>query len=162
MSDKIELEKVDEVYMKVIANRGTIQEISEFFSFQPPNYQFNPKYKARVWDGYIRLITPFKPILYIGLLDLLKQFCEVREYELIIHDDIDKTEDVPKGYALDLAKELKTPFLPRDYQCEYIENAIRHGRSLSLSPTSCLDPETEIDLNLDQESLDYLLNVIRK
>ena len=78
----IEVEKIDEVYLKVITDSGTLQELSEFFSFHPPNYQFSPKYKARVWDGFIRLITPFKPFLYIGLLPQLVQFCEMREYEL--------------------------------------------------------------------------------
>lgn len=136
MSDKIELEKIDDVYMRVIADAGTLQEISEFFSFQPPGYEFSPKYKARVWDGYIRLITPFKPFLYIGLLSLLKQFCEIREYELIVNDGLDDIEDIPDDYGYKLAKEMNIPYSLRDYQNKYIVNAIRHKRSLSLSPTA--------------------------
>jgi superfamily II DNA or RNA helicase len=136
MTEKVEVEKIDEVYMKVVADPGTLQEISEFFSFHPPNYQFSPKFKARVWDGYIRLVTPFKPFLYIGLLSMLKQFCEVRDYTLILNDGLGDKEKFADTYATELATELKTPFMPRDYQCEYISNALRTGRSLSLSPTS--------------------------
>lgn len=134
--DKIEVEKIDEVYMKVIADPGTLQEVSEFFSFKPPNYQFNPRYKARVWDGYIRLISPFKPFLYIGLLDLLKQFCEIREYELELDEDLGPEDNVPDDIGYQIAKEVNCAYKPRDYQNEYIVNAIRNKRSLSLSPTS--------------------------
>jgi hypothetical protein len=62
MSDIIKVEKINEVYMKLISDAGTLQEVSEFFSFRPNGYQFNPKFKARVWDGYIRLITPIQTI----------------------------------------------------------------------------------------------------
>lgn len=136
MTDVVEVQKIDEVYMKVISDPGTLQEISEFFSFQPPGYQFSPKYKARVWDGKIRLITPFKPFLYIGLLHLLKQFCEVREYELVINDGLDDEEPIPDDYGYELAEEIGSTLTLRDYQNDYVVNAIRKGRSLSLSPTS--------------------------
>jgi len=136
MSDMIKIEKINEVHMKLIADAGTLQEISEFFSFRPPNYQFNPKYKARVWDGYIRLITPFKPFLYIGLLDQLKEFAKTREYQLQIDSDLLPQENVPGDYGYELAKEVGIKLELRDYQNHYIVNAIRNNRSLSLSPTS--------------------------
>lgn len=135
--DRIQIEKVDEVYMKIIADPGILQELSEFFSFRPNNYQFNPRYKARVWDGYIRLMTPFKPFLYIGLLDDLKTFCETREYELEHNPDFDPEENVPDNYGYELAEQYGTDqFDLHDYQNDYLVNAIRRKRSLSLSPTS--------------------------
>lgn len=136
MVDTIEVEKIDEVYMKVVADPGTIQEVSEFFAFQPKGYQFSPKFKARVWDGYIRLITPFKPYLYVGLLDLLQQFCETREYKLVVDPTLNQEEGVSDDYAYELAKEMDAPLEPRDYQNDYVVNAIRNRRSLMLSPTS--------------------------
>jgi hypothetical protein len=156
MTDIIRVEKINEVHMKLITDAGTLQEISEFFSFRPPNYQFNPKYKARVWDGYIRLITPFKPFLYIGLLDQLKEFAETREYQLQIDSDLLPQENVPDDYGYELAKEVGIKLELRDYQNHYIVNGIRNNRSLSLSPTSCLDPKTQIEVILDQDALDYL------
>jgi hypothetical protein len=159
MSDIIKVEKINEVHMKLIADAGTLQEVSEFFSFRPPNYQFNPKFKARVWDGYIRLVTPFKPFLYVGLLDQLKEFAELREYELQIDPELLPEESVPDTYGYELAKEVGIKLELRDYQNDYIVNAIRNRRSLSLSPTSCLDPKTQIEVILDQDALDYLESI---
>jgi superfamily II DNA or RNA helicase len=137
VSEKVEVEKIDEVYMKIIGDPGTLQEISEFFSFQPPGFQFSPKYKARVWDGYIRLVTPFKPYLYIGLLGYLRQFCETREYDLIVDNQLEEFPDIPDDYGTKFSKEIGlTKFDLYDYQNDYIVNAIRTKRSLSLSPTS--------------------------
>ena len=136
MTETIKVEKINEVHMKLIADAGTLQEISEFFSFRPSGYQFNPKFKARVWDGYIRLVTPFKPFLYIGLLDQLKEFAKLREYELEIDKELLDEENVPDDYGYELAEEVGIKLKLRDYQNDYIVNAIRHKRSLNLSPTA--------------------------
>ena len=136
MSDLIKIEKINNVHMKIVADNGTLQELSEFFAFRPDGYQFSPKFKARVWDGYIRLITPFKPFLYIGLLNHLKEFAETRECRLVIDPELDEVEPVPDDYGYELAREAKIKLELRDYQNDYIVNAIRHKRSLSLSPTS--------------------------
>jgi hypothetical protein len=156
MSDIIKVEKINNVHMKIITNSGTLQELSEFFAFRPEGYKFSPKFKARVWDGYIRLVTPFKPFLYIGLLKLLKEFADTREYILDIDPELDSQEDIPDNYGYELAKEVGIKLELRDYQNDYIVNAIRNKRSLSLSPTSCLDPKTQIEVILDQGALDYL------
>jgi hypothetical protein len=136
MSETIKVEKINDVYMKLISDPGTLQELSEFFAFRPGGYQFSPKYKARVWDGFIRLISPFKPYLYIGLLNYLKEFAETREYELIIDAELEAQENIPDDFGYELAKEVGIKLDLRDYQNDYIVNAIKHKRSLSLSPTS--------------------------
>lgn len=136
MSDIIKIEKINNVHMKLIADSGVLQELSEFFAFRPAGYQFAPKFKARMWDGYIRLVTPFKPFLYIGLLNHLKEFAETRECKLVIDPELDSPEPVPDDYGYELAKEAGIKLELRDYQNDYIVNAIRHKRSLSLSPTS--------------------------
>jgi superfamily II DNA or RNA helicase len=136
MSDIVEVEKINEVFMKLKASPSVLQELSEFFSFQPNGYQFSPKFKARVWDGYIRLVTPFKPYIYIGLLNLLKQFCEIREYQLVIDKELFGRDDVPDDYGYQIAKDIKSKLELRDYQNDYVVNALRNNRALSLSPTS--------------------------
>ena len=136
MTEIIKLEKINEVHMKVIADPGTLKELSEFFAFQPNGYKFSPKYKAKVWDGYIRLITPFNPFLYIGLLNLIKEFAEVRVYHLVFVSDLVETENVPNYYAYELAKVCNIKFDLHDYQNEYINYAIKNNRALLLSPTS--------------------------
>ena len=136
MSDVIVIEKFNEVYMKVTADPGIRQELMNYFSFRPPGYQFTPSYKNKVWDGYVRLYNPMKPILYAGLVEYLKKFCEDREYEIKIPDEMQPHTDIPDDYIDDLVKEIGAKLKPRDYQIDYILNALRNNRSLSLSPTS--------------------------
>ena len=135
MSDIITVEEIDAVYMRVVAEASVKTELADHFSFRPEGYQFNPRFKARVWDGIIRMFSPFKPVLYVGLLPHLQKFCHDRGYQCNIPDKW-KDEPVESNYVTDLAKEINCKFIPRDYQIEYVENAIAKRRSLSLSPTS--------------------------
>lgn len=136
MSELIKVEYIDSVHMRVSADAGTMHEIAEHFSFRPEGYQFNPRYKARVWDGIIRLFQPMRPKLYVGLYPHLKKFCKDRDYILEAPDNIGLDEKIDDDYAIQLAKEINCKFTPRDYQNEYVVNALRKRRSLSLSPTS--------------------------
>ena len=136
MSERIEIEYINSVYMRIKADAGMKSELSEFFAFKPEGYQFSPKYKARVWDGTIRLFQPMRPVLYVGLFQHLKKFCEQRDYILEAPPEIGETEIIEKGYVEELAESINCKYKPRDYQIEYIENALKNRRSLSLSPTS--------------------------
>lgn len=136
MSDVIKVEYLDAVYMKISCDSSLKQEIAEYFSFRPNGYQFNPKFKARVWDGYIRLFKPMKPVLYVGLFPHLQKFCADRDYELEAPSNLAVDEKIDDEYAYELAKEINCKFQPRDYQNEYVVNALRKRRSLSVSPTS--------------------------
>jgi superfamily II DNA or RNA helicase len=136
MSELVVVEKINEVHLKVTTDPGIRQEIMQYFSFRPIGYQFVPSYKNKVWDGYIRLYNPMKPMLYIGLLDYLVKFCEDRNYQIQVSKELQQHEEYDEQYVVDLATVLKTPFAPRDYQIQYVLNALNTGRSLSLSPTS--------------------------
>lgn len=136
MSERIEIEYLNSVYMRIKADAGMKSELSEFFAFKPEGYQFSPKYKARVWDGTIRLFQPMRPVLYVGLYPHLKKFCEQRDYILEAPPEISEKEIIEKGYIEELAESINCKYKPRDYQIEYIENALKNRRSLSLSPTS--------------------------
>lgn len=136
MTDVITVEQKNAVHLVVTADPGTRQEISEYFSFKPAGYQFSPAYKNRVWDGVIRLYQPLRPTLYVGLFPRLKKFCEDRGYELQAPDHLMIGETVPDDYGYEIAKEVGCKFEPRDYQNQYIVDAVRDSRSLSLSPTS--------------------------
>lgn len=136
MSDVVNVEEGNAVHLKVTADPGTRQEIAEYFSFKPSGYQFSPAYKNRVWDGTIRLYQPMRPVLYVGLFPRLKKFCEDRGYELNAPAHLMHGEEIPDDYGYELAKEINCKFEPRDYQNQYVVDAIRDSRSLSLSPTS--------------------------
>lgn len=136
MRDIVKVEKVDAVYMKVTADPGVRQELMNYFSFRPPGYQFTPSYKNRVWDGFVRLYNPMKPYLLAGLIEYLKKFCDDREYDLVVDADFNEKEEIEDSYVDELAAELNAKLKPRDYQVQYVLNALRNNRSLSLSPTS--------------------------
>lgn len=136
MTDTVTVEFLDHVHMRVTADPSVRQEISDFFSFRPEGWQYHPKVKTKMWDGIIRIYSPMRPKLYVGLLEKLKEFCDVREYELDIETDAYDIDICDENYPVELAQEIGCKFEPRDYQCEYIINAIANNRTLSVSPTS--------------------------
>lgn len=136
MTDVVYVEYLNAVHLKVNADPGIKMEIENYFKFRPQGYQFVPSFKNKVWDGWFRVFSAMKPVLYIGLLEYLVKFCEDRGYKIKISRDFDPPEPVDEEYVKQLAVTLKTPFEPRDYQIEYVLNALNLGRSLSLSPTS--------------------------
>jgi superfamily II DNA or RNA helicase len=136
MTDVVHVEQMNAVHLKVTADPGVRQEIANYFSFKPSGYQFHPAYKNRVWDGTIKLYNPMKPLLYVGLFPRLKKFVESLGYDLKAPDHLLFGEEIPDDYGYQIAKEINCKFQPRDYQNQYIVDAIRDSRSLSLSPTS--------------------------
>ena len=136
MPDVINVEQINAVYLKINTESSVKFELEAYFRFQPQGYQFSPAYKNRVWDGWIRIFQPLKPVLYVGLFSKLRKFCEDRGYELNAPAHLMEGEKVPDDYGYEIAKEVNCKFEPRDYQNKYIVDAIRDSRSLSLSPTS--------------------------
>lgn len=134
--DTVSVEIINAVYLKVNADSGIRMELEDYFKFQPSGYQFHPSYKNRVWDGWIRLFQALRPKLYVGLFSKLVKFCEDRGYDLKAPDHLYIAEEIPDDYGYQIAKEIGCKFEPRDYQNQYVVDAIRDSRSLSLSPTS--------------------------
>ena len=78
----IKTEKVNETYMRVFADPGVEQELSDFFTFEVPGYRFMPAYKAGLFDGKIRLYDLRRKTLYVGLLSYLESFAQRNTYDL--------------------------------------------------------------------------------
>ena len=70
------LYKRDEAFIKVECDRSTAQELSIYFEFYVPGYQFVPAYKNRLWDGKIRLFDLRTFSIYHGLIPYIQKFCE--------------------------------------------------------------------------------------
>ena len=136
MSESVFVEKVDEVYVRVHAEPGIKQEMSGYFTFKVPGYQFMPAYKNKVWNGDIRLLNTMTGLIYAGLLPYIAKFCETRNYDLTVDEDLLDEKDVPDDIAFKLAQEFDASFQPRDYQAEAVAHAIRKKRGLLLSPTA--------------------------
>ena len=50
MSD-VRVSEVDQVHIEIDADRGILQELSDYFTFSVPGYKFMPAYKNKIWDG---------------------------------------------------------------------------------------------------------------
>ena len=87
------LHKKDEAYIQFECDRNVAQELSDFFCFFVPNYQFTPAYKSRVWDGKIRLADLRNFTIYHGLVPYIETFCKERDYKLEIDADVNCTEN---------------------------------------------------------------------
>ena len=53
----IELEKVDESFIKIHCEEDIARELSSFFTFKVPNHEYTPAYRKKKWDGKIRLFN---------------------------------------------------------------------------------------------------------
>lgn len=137
MSDLI-ITKKDEVFAKVACERHIAMELSEFFTFFVPGYQFVPAYRNRIWDGKIRLFALQTGQIYLGLIPYLKEFCNEREYTY-------ELEELTDEYSVYLAEKfIKSLNLHsdgksievREHQINAFVHAMRNRRALLLSPTA--------------------------
>jgi superfamily II DNA or RNA helicase len=134
----IQIEKVDDVFIKVHSDESTAKELTSFFTFKSPNHQFIPAFRKRRWDGKIRLFNYASRTIYTGLLDYVEKFLTDRSYEyekvnfkLVEHNEEYITEWLNNQEIYAGGKQIK----PHDYQCEAVKNAILNNRILLLSPT---------------------------
>ena len=132
----IRLEKVNEAYIRVISERNISQELSDYFTFYVPGYQFTPAYKSRYWDGKIRLLDLRTMLIYRGLIAYIEKFCEERKYTLDIDIELRTTKIFSLVEAKEFVDTLKLPHEVRDYQLNSFVHAIRNKRLMLLSPTA--------------------------
>lgn len=134
--DNVFIEKVDEIHVRVHAEPGIKQEMSDYFTFKVPGYQFMPAYKNKLWSGDIRLLNTMTGLIYSGLLSYIVKFCQTRDYNLQIDERLADEKNVPSDIAYKLARQFDTAFEPRDYQAEAVAHAVTKNRALLLSPTA--------------------------
>ena len=138
MNIDILITKKDEVFAKVECERHVARELSEYFTFFVPGYQFVPAYRNRIWDGKIRLFNLQTNQLYLGLVPYLTEFCDEREYAYS-HDLIEDEYSVYHAHkffdTLNLHSQGK-PIGVREHQEHAFIEAIQKRRTLLLSPTA--------------------------
>lgn len=140
MTDII-ISKKNEVYAKVNCERHFSKELSEFFTFMVPGYQFAPAYKNKVWDGKIRLFNLTSNTLYLGLLPYLEQFCEERDYTFEYESDFNCEDEFTVYHAQKFADSLNLhslgkPIKTKEHQINALIHVMQKRRTLILSPTA--------------------------
>jgi len=133
----VHLKYIDDVKVKIVADASTVMELSDHFTFYAPNYKFSPKYKARVWDGKIRLINNLSATCYTGLAKKIKKFCDSHEYSFSFDPEFyysNVSEYELKQFIISL--NLPEKYQLRDYQFDSILKCARSNRRTLLSPTA--------------------------
>ena len=108
MTDLI-LHKKNEAFIQFECDRNIAQELSDYFTFYVPGYQFVPAYKSRLWDGKIRLADLRSFSIYHGLVPYIEKFCKERDYTLEIDSDVSTTENYSAIEAAEFVKSLNLP-----------------------------------------------------
>lgn len=143
MSD-IYIEKKDETFIVINAETSILYELRDYFSFYADGFKFSPKYRAKLWDGFIRLLritSKNKGEIYYGLLFEILKFCKNREYSVEINKNVSirshfKEEDI-KQFLQNINISSKGQKLSlRDYQEKGIIDSLKNKRHLIKSPTS--------------------------
>ena len=141
MTFDITVNKKDEAYARITCERHVAKELSEYFCFFVPGYQFVPAYRNKIWDGKIRLFNLQNSTFYLGLTHYLQLFCEEREYTIDFQDNIDVEDDYSVYHAKKFIESLNIyargePIEVRDYQLSAYVHSMQKRRAVLLSPTA--------------------------
>lgn len=137
---KIYVEKINETFIRIHTEAGIEQELSDNFTFFANNYKWHPKFKARIWDGKIRLYSTLKKTLYTGLLEDVKRFADKNGYEVQTNGF-----DTPDLFDRDLIYQWieklnihsdKNKLGVREYQIQSFLEAIQEKKRVLISPTA--------------------------
>lgn len=136
----IEVKFLDTSHVQIQAEAQLIYELRDYFSFQPPGYQYQTKYKYGGWNGFIYLMD-YNGKLPYGLAYLVKQFADSRGYSIWTDPKINEKEELTREQFDQWLKEH--PVYDGDKQIDpywYQKDTIYHGlynrRSTLNLPTS--------------------------
>jgi len=129
------ISKKNDVHLQIEADEDIRRELGSFFTFEVPGFKFMPQYRARQWDGKIRLFSYQTGQIYVGLYPYILKWCEDNQVR-VVDDTKIKDNDVSEQKVDQFIKALKIPFEVRDYQKEAFIHAVKKDRTLLLSPTA--------------------------
>jgi superfamily II DNA or RNA helicase len=138
----ITVEKIDEVHLRIFSDDPSVeQELSDFFTFEYPGARFTPQFRARLWDGKVRMYDIIRKTLYVGLLNYVIEFAKRNDYKLEVPENVSEVDSISLEEISEFAKWLNPhghgkPIEIRDYQIEAVKHAISAKRTLLLSPTA--------------------------
>lgn len=135
--EKVLIEKVNECYVRVIAEPSIKMELSIYFTFDVPGAKFMPAVRNKIWDGKIRLFNSMTGVIYSGLIPHIAKFCRTRNYDIeLANRDVWPINKFPDDYGHTIAKEFDSKYEVREYQNTAVVHALRNNRALLLSPTA--------------------------
>jgi len=137
----IRIEKLNEVHLRwYCEDMGVEAEIVDYFTYDFPGAKFTPQFRARLWDGKVRLADAIRKTLYVGLFNYLAKFAEDNEHTLDLINEIVPESDITFEQVEEFTKSLNLygrgdPIEIRDYQLDAVHTALTNRRNVLLSPT---------------------------
>jgi len=138
--------KKNDVYLEVVeAERHELQMLSDYFTFKVPGAEFTPSYRAKYWDGKIRLFNVNTREIYCGLSGDITKFSKDMDidvsFEGSTHDFPGREQPIDDKFLDGFLHALNPhskgqPISMRDYQVEAFKTCVRKQRALILSPTA--------------------------
>ena len=137
----IVISKKNEVYAKITCEKHISKEISEYFQFYVPGYQFVPAYRNKIWDGKVRLFNLQTSQIYAGLLSYIEAFCSERNYTYEYENNLDTEDEYSIYHAKKFISKINPhargePIEVREHQINAFVHAMQKRRALLLSPTA--------------------------
>ena len=136
------ISKKNEVYLVLEGlDPSTVQELTEFFTFEVPGFKFMPMYRNRMWDGKIRLFSPQTGQIYVGLSEYVKKFYDTNNIKYTIEEGVEDVRSIDlkdvRGFIKSLKPKSQGKSLKiRSYQVEAVQLALSRNRALLVSPTA--------------------------
>tara|TARA_R100000008_G_C3583415_1_gene170285 strand:- start:368 stop:1840 length:1473 start_codon:yes stop_codon:yes gene_type:complete len=128
----------DAVDLIIDCERSIAKELSQYFTFYVPNYQYTPAYKRKIWDGQIRLFNLYGHTIYAGLLKYVEKFAKDRKYTFSVDSEnlnlLDSDIETPEEFN-EFVNSLNLKLTPHPHQLTACYHSIRKNRALLLSPT---------------------------
>lgn len=136
----IEVKYLNTSHVQIQAEAHIVYELRDYFSFQPPGYQYQNKYKYGGWNGYIYLMD-YNGKLPYGLAYLVSKFSESRGYSIWVDPKIHETEDIKeedfdKWLAEHPVYDGDEQIIPHWYQKDSVFHGIKNRRGVLNLPTS--------------------------
>jgi hypothetical protein len=125
----INIENISESFVRLNCEIGILKEIASRFTFRAEGFMFNPRYKAGIWDGYIRPINQKTGFCPKGLIPKVIQYIVDNGYKFTLDDSFKRfkeTIEVP---------DLNLPFVPHAHQADAVELFVKKKRQVILSAT---------------------------
>lgn len=131
MTAQVRIVHFNESYVKIVCNIDIFKELHERYTFRAENYRFHPKYKAGVWDGYIKMFKYNERLAPKGLVPDIIDYLNDAEYTFELDASFRRYKENIE-FSWD---SLNLPFKPHDYQEKAIEVCLRKKRQIILSAT---------------------------
>jgi superfamily II DNA or RNA helicase len=132
--DVVKLKIIDEVSVIVIGLKPSeYTALSESFAVKAKNFQFNPQYKAKRWDGKIRYFTQ-NGKTYINLLPEIIPVIKSLGYKIEVIDRRDQIKlnvpEIDNTYLQDFSWDDGTPITLGDHQVNAINALTKNHRGM--------------------------------